>query len=257
MKNIVLTIASSDSSNGAGVTLDLRVFEYFKVYGTCVITNVTAQNSKGVGRIFKIAPRIIEAQIDTVVKDFDVSACKVGMLYAPEIVNCVAGRIRRRNIENVILDIPIISKNGVQITKESAYKAIVKNLLPLSLLITPNRLEAEKLSGIEINNQNDVEEACKRILDLGVKNVLLKGGHLEKPWDIFYDGNSFIEFGGEKYEGKNVHGTGCALSSAIVANIAKGLSLGDSIAEGKKFLNEIIPLSLKLGKGDMDFIVIE
>lgn len=251
---VALTIASSDSSNGAGISADIRVFEKFGVYGTLAIANVTAQNSKGVAKVYKIAPRIIEAQIDTIVKDFDVKACKIGMLFAPEIVNCVAKRIKRRNIPNIILDIPIISKNGLQITKESAYKAIVKNLLPLSYLITPNRMEAEKLSGIEINSQESIEEACKRIYDLGVKNVLIKGGHLDKPCDILYDGEDFSEFLGEKYLDKNVHGTGCALSSAICANIAKGNDLKTSIHISKEFLNKSIENSIRLGKGNMDFI---
>lgn len=251
---VALTIASSDSSNGAGVSADLRVFEKFGVYGTMAISNVTAQNSKGVSKIFKVAPRILEAQIDAIVKDFDVKACKVGMLFSPEIVNCVAKRIKRRNIPNVILDIPIISKNGLQITKESAYKAIVKNLLPLSYLITPNKMEAEKLAQMEINSREDIEEACKKILNLGVKNVLIKGGHLETPCDIFFDGKDFYEFSGEKYSDKNVHGTGCALSSAICANIAKGLDLKDSISISKDFLNKSIESAIRLGKGNMDFM---
>ena len=255
MKNVVLTIASSDSSCGAGVAQDIKIFEKFGVYGTMAIATVTAQNSFGVSKVFKVAPRVIEAQIDSIVKDFTVKSAKVGMLYAPEIVNAVAHRIKRRNIPNVILDIPIISKNGLPITKESAYKAIVKNLLPQALLITPNRLEAEKLASMEIKSENDIKEASKKILDLGVKNVLIKGGHLENPVDVFYDGEAFTEFPGEKYSGKNVHGTGCALSSVICACVAKDMSLVDSIAEGKKFLNEIIPTAERLGKGEMDFIV--
>ena len=254
MKPVALTIASSDSSNGAGVSLDLRVFEKFGVYGTMAIATCTAQNSFGVQRIYKIAPRIIEAQIDAIVKDFPVKACKVGMLYSPEIVNTVAKRIKRRNIPNIILDIPIISKNGVVITKESAYKSIVKNLIPQAFLITPNIPEAEKLSGIEIKNREDMENACKMIRDLGAKNVLLKGGHSEKPFDLFYDGECFYEFEGEKYFGKNTHGTGCFLSAGICAGVASGKSLGDSISEAKRFINEIIPQSQRLGKGDMDFI---
>ena len=252
---IALTIASSDSSNGAGVTADLRVFEKFGVYGTCVITNVTAQNSGGVKKIYKIAPRITEAQIDAVIKDFPVKAAKIGMLYSQETVNAVAKRIKRRNIPNVILDIPLVSKNSLAITKESAYRSVVKNLLPLCLLVTPNRDEAEKLACMEINTDDDIKTACRKIYDLGVKNVLLKGGHFDSPSDVFFDGRDFYVFSGEKYRDKNVHGTGCTLSAAICACVAKGMSLGDSIEKAKEFLNKEITKSEKIGRENMDFFV--
>lgn len=253
MMKQALTIASTDSSCGAGVTGDLKVFSKFGVYGTMVCATVTAQNSTGVKKIYKIAPRVIEAQIDAVVKDFQIGAAKIGMLYSPEIVNCVVKRIKRRNIPNIILDIPIISKNGVQITKESAYKVIVKNLLPLALLVTPNIPEAEKLAQMEIKTKYDLGDACKRIADLGVKNVLLKGGHSDIPQDLFFDGTDFFELWGEKYPDKNVHGTGCALSAAICACVAKGMSLLESIETAKGFINEEIKNAEPMGKGRMDF----
>lgn len=250
-----LTIASSDSSDGAGVSLDLRVFRKFGVFGTMACAAVTAQNSKGVHKIYKIAPRVTEAQIDAVMKDFSVQSAKIGMLYSPEIVNSVAKRIKRRNIPNIILDIPIVSKNGTLITKESAYKAIVKNLLPLALLVTPNRQEAEKLSQSRISSPEDCREACRKICNMGPKNVLLKGGHFDTPTDLFFNGTDFYEFKGERGERKNVHGTGCALSAGICACLAKNMSLYDSIAEAKSFINREIENTVKAGKGDMDFFV--
>ena len=255
MTETVLTIASSDSSGGAGVSADMRVFHIMGVHGTCAVCNVTAQNSFGVQKIYKVAPRVIEAQIDAIAKDFDIKSAKVGMLYSAEAVNCVAKRIKRRKIPNIILDIPIISKNGVQITKERAYKSIVKNLLPLACLITPNIPEAEKLADMKIESPEDIKTACRKIKDLGVGNVLIKGGHSESPCDLLYDGESFYEFEGEKYSEKRVHGTGCSLSAGICACVGKGMSLRESISAAKDFINKEIENSVSLGKGKMDFMI--
>jgi len=255
MVNVALTIASSDSSCGAGVSNDLLVFNKFGVYGTMAIATVTAQNSFGVNKIFKVAPRVIEAQIDSVVKDFNVVSCKVGMLYSHEIVNAVSTRIKRRNIKNVVLDIPIISKNGRQITTDKAYKTIVRNLIPLSFIITPNKDEAERLCGFSLDNKDLCKDACKYIFNMGVKNVLLKGGHLDMPVDLLYDGSSFYEFSGEKYADKHMHGTGCALSAAICANLANGIDIVTSVGNSKNFLNDIIKTSVRLGKSNMDFMI--
>jgi len=252
-----LSIASSDSSNGAGATLDLRVFNYFKIYGFISLVTITSQNSKGVNKIFKVPPHIIESQIDTIVKDFPVDACKIGMLYSHQAIHTVAQRIKRRNFKNIILDTPQISKNGKNIITEQGFKALKKTLLPLADLITPNTDETYTLCNTEVRNVETAKEAAKIIFQMGVKNVLIKGGHLDTPTDIFFDGKDFYDFQGEKYTDKSAHGTGCALSAAICANLALGNSMLNSIAVSKDFLNEIIKKSQKMGKGAMDFLIIQ
>ena len=251
-----LSIASSDSSNGAGITLDLRVFNYFKVYGFISIVTVTSQNSKGVNKIFKVPPHIIESQIDAIVKDFPINACKIGMLYSHQAIHTVAQRIKRRNLKNIILDTPQISKNGKNIISEQGFKALKKTLLPLADLVTPNIDEVYTLCNIEVRNIETAKEAAKAIFQMGVKNVLIKGGHLDTPTDVFFDGKDFYDFHGEKYLNKSVHGTGCALSAAICANLALGNNMLNSISISKDFLNEIMKKSQRMGKGAMDFLVI-
>lgn len=249
-----LTIASTDSSCGAGASCDLSVFRHFGVYGFMAIASVTSQNSGGLSQIFKVTPIALESQIDAVVKDFDVDACKIGMLYSHQAVKAVASRIKRRNIKNIVLDTPRISKNGRQIITEKAFKVLVKELLPLSDLVTPNIEEVYALCKLDVTDVSSAKEAAKVIFDMGVKNVLVKGGHLAVPIDILYDGKNFYEFPGEKYAAKRVHGTGCALSAAICANLAKGLDLPDAVSVSKDFLNQIILSSVRLGKSEMDFI---
>lgn len=251
-----LTIAGSDSSNGAGATLDLRVFHHFGVHGFLSLAAVTSQNSMGVQKIFKVTPHIIEAQIDAIVKDFQIDACKIGMLYSHQAVHAVANRIKRRNIKNIVLDTPKISKNGKNIITEQGFKALKKNLLPIADLVTPNIEETYALCNIEVTGVESAKEAAKAIYEMGVKNVLVKGGHLDTPTDVLFDGNDFYDFKGEKYLEKSAHGTGCALSAAICASLALGKSIPDAVNAGKDFLNEIIKKSERLGKGEMDFLII-
>jgi len=250
---VAITIAASDSSCGAGIQADLAVFRDIGVYGVCAVTNVTAQNSMGVHKVSKVAPRIVSAQIDAVTRDFEVSACKIGMLYSPQMVNLVSERITRREIPKVVLDPVMKAKNGEVLLTEPAIKRLKRWLVPKVTLVTPNAAEAEALTGIAVTNRDTARDAAKALVEMGAKAALIKGGHIEgEPIDVFYDGNDFAEFPGKRLA-KNMHGTGCVLSAAIAARLALGDDLHAAIAFAKEYVTQAIERSVKLGKGKMDY----
>lgn len=253
MIKTVLTIAGSDSSSGAGLQADLMVFRDFGIYGLCAVTNVTAQNSQGVHKVNKVPPRIITAQIDAATRDFQVSACKIGMLYSPEIVSVVAERITRREIANVVLDPVMKAKNGEVLLTMPAMKRMKRWLIPKVMLITPNAKEAEILTGIAVKNVNEAREAARALVGMGARYALVKGGHLDgDPVDVLYDGQDFSEFLDTRFD-KNMHGTGCVLSAAIAARLALGDDIYAAINAAKYYVSNAIKLSVKLGKGNMDY----
>ncbi|MHB1455744.1 MAG: bifunctional hydroxymethylpyrimidine kinase/phosphomethylpyrimidine kinase [Armatimonadota bacterium] len=247
-----ITIAGSDSCGGAGIQLDLKIFEKLGVYGLSTITAVTAQNTVGVQKINKVPPRIIAAQIDSVVKDIGVNACKIGMLYSSVVVTQVAERIRRHSIRNVVLDTVLSAKDGSPFLGRVGIKQLRRFLIPQALIVTPNVPEAEILSGIRIHNSDDMRCAAKKIHEMGCGYVLLKGGHLEgNPIDLLYDGCGFTEIPGIRVEGPPVHGTGCALSASIAARLALGDSVPDAVVFAKTFVRELIESAISLGKGNL------
>ncbi len=251
----VLTIAASDSSGGAGIQADLAVFHEMGVHGVCAVTNVTAQNSRGVHKIAKVAPRIIAAQIDAVTRDFDVRACKVGMLYSPQAVDQVAERIRRREIPNVVLDPVISAKNGETLLTEPALKRMKRNLISVTTLVTPNYDEAKALTGIEVTGMESAREAARALVGMGANCALVKGGHAEgDPVDVLFDGESFHEFAGSRVS-KKMHGTGCVLSAAIAARLALGGDMISAITFAKDYVTRAIERSVAMGKGRMDYFV--
>ena len=248
----VLSIAGSDPSAGAGIQLDLKVFERLGVYGMTAVTAVTAQNTQGVQKIHKVPPRIIAAQIDSVARDIGMDACKIGMLYDPTAVDTVAERIERREIPNVVLDPVIAAKDGTLLLAVKGIKRMKRVLIPKALVVTPNAEEAGILSGIPVRSMDDVKQAARAIYDLGCKYVLVKGGHLEgDPVDVLFDGEQFQEFPGIRIEGTPVHGTGCAFSAALAARIALGDSVPDGVRFAKEFVAELIKSAVKLGKGNL------
>lgn len=246
----VLTIAGSDSGCGAGIQLDLKIFQRLGVYGTCAVTALTAQNTQGVQKINKIARRIVAAQIDSVMKDIGADACKTGMLLDTGTVETVAERVRRRDIPNVIVDPVIFAKDGTALLSAKGLQRLKKRLLPAALVITPNAHEAEALSKVRIETAADLKEAAKNIKGLGCGWVLIKGGHLSgEPVDLLYDGENFIEFPGERIEGPPVHGTGCAFSAALAARIALGDTVPEAAEFAKDFTAGLIKKAIQLGKG--------
>jgi hydroxymethylpyrimidine/phosphomethylpyrimidine kinase len=250
----VLTIAGSDSSGGAGIQADLKVFAQLGVYGLSVVTAVTAQNSKGVQKIAKVAPRVVAAQIDSVVRDIGVDACKIGMLYAPQVVDLVAERIHRREIRNVVVDPIVFAKDGSRLLTARAVARMTRHLFPRALLVAPNVAEAELLSGIEVHDTASAAEAAAKIREMGPQYVLIKGGHLEgNPTDILFDGQTIREYPGERVEGEPMRGTGCVLTSAIAALLALDHPVPEAVEFAKQFVTSAIAHAVKLGKGKVMF----
>lgn len=248
-----LTIAGSDSSGGAGIQVDLKVFADIGVYGLSVVTAVTAQNSKCVHKINKVPPRIVAAQIDAVTRDIGVDACKIGMLYSEQVVTVTAERIARREIQNVVLDPVIIAKDGSRLLLNSAVRRMKKQLIPRCLLIAPNLDEAGALTKCDVSDTKSAKDAAKAIYDMGAKYVLIKGGHLSgEPVDLLYNGEDFTEYPGVRVH-RIMHGTGCVLSAAITARLAIGDSVPDAVKYAKDYVTTAIKNSVKMGKGGLWF----
>lgn len=247
-----LTIAGSDSSGGAGIQLDLKVFDRLGVYGTSVIAAVTAQNSLGVHRIHKIPPRVIAAQIDAVVRDIRPNACKIGMLFSPTAVDIVAGRIHRRKIPNVVLDPVIAAKDGTALLVKRGIERMKRSLIPKVFVITPNAYEAGVLSGVPVHDLETLKQAAVVIHNMGCRYVIAKGGHLPgPPVDIVYDGRAFVELPGNRVENRKVHGTGCAFSAAFTARIALGDNVLEAACFAKEFVASLISSAVPLGAGSL------
>jgi hydroxymethylpyrimidine/phosphomethylpyrimidine kinase len=199
-----------------------------------------------------VAPRIISAQIDSVMRDIGADACKIGMLLDARTVDIVAERIRRREIPNVVIDPVISAKDGTELLSVKGVNRMKRNLIPNALVVTPNVPEAEILSKISIKTPADQRRAAEIIISLGCKWVLIKGGHLPgEPVDMLFDGRKFIEFPGTRIKGAPVHGTGCAFSAAMAARIAIGDTVPDAALFSKNLVSKLIANAVKLGKGSL------
>jgi hydroxymethylpyrimidine/phosphomethylpyrimidine kinase len=237
----ILSIAGSDSGAGAGIQADLKTFAAHKTYGLSVITAITAQNTMGVKKFEEVSIELIKSQLDAVFEDFDISAVKTGMLPSAKIIKLVADYFKRISSPTVV-DTVMIAKGGHSLVKDDAVKAIIYDLIPVAFLITPNIDEAEVILDMKINNVEEMKLASEKLLKLNCKAVLLKGGHLEgdKSIDVLYDGEKYSFFEAERINTENTHGTGCTLSSAIAANLGKGLSLEDSVKKAKDYISNAI-----------------
>jgi len=254
-KICVLSIAGSDSGAGAGIQSDIKTFKNHGVYGLSVITAITAQNTKGVQRSFILPARVVEEQLKSVFSDFKIKTLKTGMLGNPKIVGCVASFLKmNRNIKSVI-DPVIFSKNKYPLLDKQGVKAMKKELFPYVYLLTPNIPEAEILTGLKIETIDELETVAIMISELGVRNVLIKGGHLKSSiglpvgTDVLFDGKKFYMFTSNYVATKNTHGIGCTLSSAITANLAKGHSLVDAIESAKEYVVLALKKTQRIGKG--------
>jgi len=247
---LALTIAGSDSGGGAGIQADLKTFSAHGVYGMSVITSITAQNTMGVLGIEDISPDMVYLQMKAIFEDLYPDAVKIGMVSNESIIKMIAKGLKDYNVKNIVLDPVMISKSGSYLLKPEAVEALKEELIPLSLVVTPNLMEAGELIGREIKSVYDMKEAAKRILDFGAKTVVVKGGHLTgDALDVFYDGKEFYEITSERIDTKNTHGTGCTFSSAIAANIALGHDLVESIKRAKAYITGAIKHSLAIGHG--------
>jgi hydroxymethylpyrimidine/phosphomethylpyrimidine kinase len=245
-----LTIAGSDSGGGAGIQADLKTFSAFRVFGMSVITAVTAQNSLGVQGVFNLPPEFVSRQIESVLSDFGADAIKIGMLSTAPIIAAVAAGLRDPAREKIVLDPVMIAKSGDALLQPEARTALLKELLPLALVVTPNLHEAEALAGMPVVTESDMEEAARRILALGPRNVLVKGGHLrDSATDILWNGRDFARFTAPRLASTSTHGTGCTLSSAIAACLARGHALKDAVREAKAYVTAAIREGFQPGVG--------
>jgi len=245
-----LTIAGSDSGGGAGVQADLKTFSAFRVFGMSVITAVTAQNSLGVHGVFNLPPEFVARQIDAVLTDFGADAIKIGMLSTAPIIEAVAARLPAHRHGPVVLDPVMVAKSGDPLLEPAARSALMKAMLPLADVVTPNLPEAAALSGMTVDDERAMVEAARRILGLGARAVLVKGGHLaDSATDILWDGRDVTRFPAPKLDSPNTHGTGCTYSSAIAAGLARGRPLRDAIAEGKAYVTAAIREGFSAGRG--------
>ena len=251
MKNL-LTIAGSDSSGGAGIQADLKTFAAHRTYGMSVITAVTAQNTVGVLGVQNINSKIVQQQLQAVFEDVRVDGVKIGMLSTALIIRTVADAVRKYKPEFVVLDPVMVSKSGHNLLDPKAVQTLVKELLPLATMVTPNIPEAEVIMGRAVHTRTDMEAAAKAIFVMGPRYVLLKGGHgAGAADDVLYDGvnDKYSWLGAERVNTIHTHGTGCSLSSAIAANLANGLSVEKAVAEAKKYVLVGIKHGLAIGGG--------
>jgi len=245
-----MTIAGSDSGGGAGIQADLKTFQALGVYGASTLTAITAQNTLGVTAVHEVPTETIAAQIDAVVADIGVDAGKTGMLSSAEIIATVAERIRMWRMERLVVDPVMVAKSGDRLLREDAVAALISELLPLAMVLTPNLPEAEVLVGAALESDEAIREAARKIVDLGPKTVVMKGGHRQgDAVDVLFDGRDFVEFRSERFDTPNTHGTGCTFSAAIAAGLARGLEVGQSVGDAKRYVSEAIRRSRPLGAG--------
>ncbi|MBE6250063.1 MAG: bifunctional hydroxymethylpyrimidine kinase/phosphomethylpyrimidine kinase [Bacteroidales bacterium] len=253
--NRVLTIAGSDSGGGAGIQADIKTISAMGCYAASAITAVTVQNTIGVQAVHPVPPDILGAQIDSVLSDIGADAIKTGMLHSAEVVEVVASKIEQYGIRNVVVDPVMVSTSGHRLIEESAIEVIKKRLLPLSRVVTPNVPEAEVLIGGKIAGESDFEEVAKELSETYGTSVLLKAGHLtgETLTDYFYniEDQSLTLLPSKRVLTKNTHGTGCTLSSAFAAALARGESLTQAAQSAKNYIHQAIisGSEYEIGKG--------
>ncbi|MEM1524779.1 MAG: bifunctional hydroxymethylpyrimidine kinase/phosphomethylpyrimidine kinase [Nitrososphaerales archaeon] len=246
-----LTIAGSDSGGGAGIQADLKTFAAFGIHGMSVITAITAQNTVSVTAIHDVPLDIIKAQIEAVVEDIGVDIVKTGMLHKEEVINLVADKILEYQLP-VVVDPVMVAKSGAKLLRDDAINALIEKLLPLAIVVTPNRMEAEVLANMKIESLNDAEIAAKKIAEFGPQAVVVKGGHLltnGKVVDILYYKGEVKRYFGERLDSDTTHGTGCCFASAIAALLAKGLSVDEAVECAKNFVFYSIKFGFHVGRG--------
>ncbi|HEY9623067.1 MAG TPA: bifunctional hydroxymethylpyrimidine kinase/phosphomethylpyrimidine kinase [Crinalium sp.] len=249
---VALTIAGSDSGGGAGIQADLRTFAFHKVHGTSAITCVTAQNTLGVTRVDALPVESVIAQIQAVVSDIGVQATKTGMLLNQAIIAAVAQQAQELSLGQLVVDPVMVSRTGAQLIDDEAIATLRDSLLPLATLVTPNRYEAQILSGIDIVTLDDMKTAAKAIHQLGAKAVIVKGGGMTgslRGVDVFFDGDRCEILQNSTVDTNDTHGTGCTLAAAIAANLAQGKPLFDAVRQGKTYVTNALQHALRIGQG--------
>lgn len=251
----VLTIAGSDSGGGAGIQADLKTIGANGCYGLSVITALTAQNTVGVSGIFPVPVEFVSAQLEAVLSDIGTDAVKIGMLFSPELIRAVADQLRKHSVDTIVLDPVMVAQSGDKLLQDDAIEALKEHLIPMADIITPNLPEASVLLGRDIITEEDLDQAARDIAELGCRNVLIKGGHLQGDIsdDLLYLGleQRPVMLAGERVETNNNHGTGCTLSSAIASFLARGASVEEAVIHAKKYITEAIiaGADFSIGKG--------
>lgn len=246
----VLTIAGSDSSGGAGIQADLKTMLAHGVYGMSAITALTAQNTRGVQAVQEVEPAFLAAQIDAVFTDIRPDAVKIGMVASAPLIGVIAERLRHYEAKHVVVDPVMLATSGARLIADDAVKALQEQIFPLAELITPNVPELEALSGEVIDSEESLAAAARKLCQAIQTNVLGKGGHFgEDANDVLVTSNAIEWYNGQRIDTPNTHGTGCTLSSAIAANLAKGYVLEEAVWLAKDYLTGALLAGLSLGKG--------
>jgi hydroxymethylpyrimidine/phosphomethylpyrimidine kinase len=252
MTAIAVTVAGSDSSGGAGIQADLKTFAALGVYGASVITALTAQNTQGVRAIHDVPADFVAAQIDAVFSDLEVSAVKIGMLSQAAIIETVAQGLGRHRARKIVLDPVMVATSGDRLLAADAVESLRKLLIPRALVVTPNLPEAAALTGASVaRNEQEMEIQARELLALGARNVLIKGGHGsgDESVDLLVGEGEVLRLSARRVDTKNTHGTGCTLSSAIAAGLARGLDLKAAAREAKAYVTAAIAAADKLHVG--------
>lgn len=245
-----LSIAGSDSSGGAGIQADLKTMTMNGVYAMSAITALTAQNTTGVTGIMEVTPDFLRQQIDMVFTDIRPDAVKIGMVSSAPLIETIAERLKTYDAKNIVVDPVMVATSGSALMETSAVTTLKEKLIPLATLITPNIPEAEILSGMTIQNEDDMCRAAQKIFEAHGCAVLLKGGHsINDANDLLCANGKMQWFCGKRIQNPNTHGTGCTLSSAIAANLAKGYCLEESVRRAKNYISGALAAMLDLGKG--------
>lgn len=246
-----LTIAGSDSGGGAGIQADLKTFAALGVYGSSVLTAITAQNTLGVTAVHEIPTAVIDAQLDAVMTDIGAGAVKTGMLSSSAIVRTVAEGVRRHGLTKLVVDPVMVAKSGDRLLREDAVNALREELLPLALVVTPNIPEAETLAGMTIVTEEDRREAARRIAAFGPRYVVVKGGHTSgEPVDYLFDGVRLLPVAaGPRVDTPHTHGTGCTFSAAITAGLARGLAVEPAVTAAKAYITAALRAAYRIGAG--------
>ena len=249
---VAMTVAGTDSGGGAGIVADLKTFEAHGVWGTCAVAAVTAQNTLGVQGFETVAPDLVRAQVLSISADIGVDAAKTGMLASAELVSTVAGALADSGMRRLVVDPVVVSKHGDTLLADDAVGTMREELLPLATVITPNTEEAGRLVGDEVSDRASMEEAARALLAMGPAVVLVTGGHLveeESPDCLVVAGAEPVWLEGPRLPGRHTHGTGCVLSAAICAELARGMDPPDACVAAKRFTERAIAAGVELGGG--------
>ena len=245
-----LTIAGSDSSGGAGIQADIKTMTANGVFATCAVTALTAQNTTGVTDILESTPHFLEEQLDAVFTDIFPDAVKIGMVSSAALIAVIADKLRRYDAKHIVVDPVMVATSGAKLLQDDAVSALTERLLPLAEVLTPNIPEAEILSGMTITDAAGMETAARIIHDRYGCAVLCKGGHqINDADDLLWRSGGGKWFRGRRIDNPNTHGTGCTLSSAIAANLAKGCDLDTAVERAKAYISGALAAMLDLGKG--------